>query len=188
LIGKTLPVMVASAERPVGFDSEALSNVQILWIHGRTEFQWSDTQRTQIADFIDRGGCIIANAICGSEAFTESFRREIRRTLPGASWSEMRGDHVAFSNRFQGYDVRSVTIRQPTRQGTSQQISSRTSHPQIELGRLDGLSRVFLSPLDLSCALESQNSVQCPGYSTEDATMILSNLVLYFMQQSPELD
>ena len=38
---------------------------------------------------------------------------------------------------------------------------------------------IFFSPLDLSCALESPNSVQCPGYSTEDAAKIVANLLLF---------
>ncbi|MEL7266389.1 MAG: DUF4159 domain-containing protein, partial [Planctomycetota bacterium] len=48
---------------------------------------------------------------------------------------------------------------------------------------VEGVASVFLSPLDLSCALESQNSVQCPGYDTTDAAKIAVNLILYAMQQ-----
>jgi hypothetical protein len=42
---------------------------------------------------------------------------------------------------------------------------------------------VFFSPLDLSCALESQNSIQCPGYDTTDAAKVAINLMLYALQQ-----
>jgi hypothetical protein len=48
---------------------------------------------------------------------------------------------------------------------------------------VDHVVGVFFSPLDLSCALESPNSVQCPGYGTEDAAKIVANLVLYALQQ-----
>ena len=53
----------------------------------------------------------------------------------------------------------------------------------IEAVNVDGVAGAFFSPLDLSCALESQNSVQCPGYSTDDAAKIVGNLVLFALQQ-----
>ena len=59
----------------------------------------------------------------------------------------------------------------------------RSAPPVLEMAIVDNVVGVFFSPLDLSCALESPNSVQCPGYSTEEAAKIVANLVLYGLQQ-----
>ena len=80
-----------------------------------------------------------------------------------------------------GYDIQSVTIRTPATAGTA--ISRRSGPPVLEYAVVDNVVGVFFSPLDLSCALESPNSVQCPGYETEDAAKIVANLVLYALQQ-----
>ena len=39
------------------------------------------------------------------------------------------------------------------------------------------------SPYDLSCALEKENSPDCPGYTREDAARIGLNVVLYSLQE-----
>ncbi len=62
-------------------------------------------------------------------------------------------------------------------------MTRRSGTPVIETALLNGMTNVFFSPLDLSCALESQNSVQCPGYDTDDAAKIVANLVLFALQQ-----
>ena len=53
----------------------------------------------------------------------------------------------------------------------------------MELASVDSVAGVFFSPLDVSCALESQNSVQCHGYDTADAAKIVANVLLFALQQ-----
>lgn len=186
LIARSIPIAVAATDDPVALDSETLSEVSVLWIHGRTEFQWNGQQRDELRTFLETGGIVFANAVCGSQAFVESFRVQLGLIDPALELTPMSRDAEAFSNRYGGYDLRTVTIRKPIQRGGNQTISRRRSHPLIETAQLGPLTNVFFSPLDISCALESQNSVQCPGYSTEDATKILANLLLFAMQQQPE--
>ena len=82
---------------------------------------------------------------------------------------------------FGGFDVRNVTIRTPS--NSVKGVQRRTAPPVLEMAVVDNVVGVFFSPLDLSCALESPNSVQCPGYSTQDAAKIITNLILYALQQ-----
>lgn len=74
-----------------------------------------------------------------------------------------------------------MTIRTPA--GGGNQGTRRKGQPDLEFAVVDDLAAVFFSPLDLSCALESPNSIQCPGYNTEDAAKIVANLVLFALQQ-----
>ncbi len=186
MIAETLPIAVAAADESVRFDEETLQDVAVLWIHGRTDFELTEDQRGVLESFLRRGGFVIAGAVCGSEAFAQAFRREFESIDSDVELQVMPPAHPALTKRFGGFDLRSVTIRQPDRRGQSLQINRRESHPIIEVARVGLVDNVFFSPLDLSCALESQNSIQCPGYATEDATKILANLLLYAFQQSPE--
>ena len=180
LIAARVPISLTSPAQPVGLDFRQLSDVPFLWIHGRTDFSWDEAQRNVLREYVQSGGIIIGSAVCGNQAFSKAFRREMAKMLPGAPLKAMPANHPALTATG-GFDLRSVTIRTPASGG--QEGSRRTGQPDLEFAVVDDLAAVFFSPLDLSCALESPNSVQCPGYSTEDAAKIVANLVLFALQQ-----
>ena len=60
--------------------------------------------------------------------------------------------------------------------------SERGFPPELEGIEIDGRLVVVFSPLDLSCALENQGSVECKGYMRADAAKIGINAILYAMQ------
>ncbi len=180
LIAARVPINISSLPKAVGFDAEKLIEVPFLWIHGRTDFSFDDGQRQVLREYVESGGVILASAVCGSEAFADAFRREIALVLPDAPLRAVPASHPAL-NAFAGFDVRSVTIRTPSAEGRP--VGRRSGPPLLEMAMVDNVAGVFFSPLDLSCALESPNSVQCPGYSTEDAAKIVANLVLFCLQQ-----
>jgi hypothetical protein len=192
IISQRVPIPITAAAEAVGFQPDQLRDIQLLWIHGRTDFTLTAPQREGLAEFLRNGGMVIGTAICGSKAFAEAFRREIALVLPEAPLRSMPPDHPALTNAFGGFDVSAVTIRTPAGGSSGGPagggpagggISRRTSPPVLEFAELDDLASVFFSPLDISCALESQNSVQCPGYSTEDAAKIVANVILFALQQ-----
>ncbi len=181
LIAARVPVDVSAAAAPVKLAREELIGVDVLWVHGRTEFQWTRSERELIAEYLDDGGVILGSAICGEDAFAKSFRREIEFILGDGSLKPVPPDH-AVMNVPGSFDLTGVTIRTPSPRGES--VSKRIAVPQLEMAQTDGeVIGVFFSPLDLSCALESPNSIQCPGYSTEDAAKIVANLVVFSLQQ-----
>jgi len=55
--------------------------------------------------------------------------------------------------------------------------------PELEGIAFDGHWRVLLSPYDLSCALEEMSgSLQCQGYTQEDAFKLALNAILYAIE------
>jgi hypothetical protein len=130
---------------------------------------------------------VIADSVCGNEAFATAFRRELRAILPDEPLKPLPPDHPALTNAFGGYDVRSVTIRSPAvARGANPklaEVGKRRGPPILESASADGFVAVLFSPLDLSCALESPNSIQCPGYDTVDASKIAINMILFILQQ-----
>ncbi len=180
LISSRVPLSIRVAAEPVGFDSKALSDVQFLWIHGRTDFTLDDPQRKVLRDFVENDGMILGSSVCGGDGFTEAFRRELKRIFPDSPLHAIADDHPIL-NASGGFDVSNVTIRTPADGGRG--VGKRIGRPLIEVAMVNDVEAVFFSPLDLSCALESPNSVQCPGYGTEDAAKIVANLLLYGLQQ-----
>jgi hypothetical protein len=180
MIAARVPIRISAAEQPIGFDAESLQDVPFVWMHGRTDFQLDPAQREVLREYVENGGVILGSAVCGSTAFADAFRREIALVLPESPLQVVPAEHAVMSPA-SGFDVRSVTIRTPAQNGRS--VERRTGPPLLEMAIVDNVASVFFSPLDLSCALESPNSVQCPGYGTDDAAKIVANLVLYSLQQ-----
>jgi hypothetical protein len=177
-----LPIELSSRAIDVPIESAALQQYPILFLHGRQEFSLDPQQRAALREFVASGGMIMADAICGSDGFATALRRELQTVFTEATWEPLAADHPLLNNQFHGYDIRQVTLRLPANVagGTAQ---NRTTHPILEVMRIDERLSVFFSPYDLSCALERQTSLQCPGYSSEDAQRIATNIVLFALQQ-----
>lgn len=185
LIVESLPIPIASTAAPVGFDDEVLRDVMYLWVHGRDAFEFTPDQRETLGRFVDRGGMILGSSVCGSDAFADSFRAEVERISELSPLGEMAPDHPVMRVPG-GFDLSQVTVRTPgkTDRGRGGDgLQTRRGAPVLESATCHELIGVFFSPLDISCALESPNSVQCPGYSTEDAAKIVTNWILYGLSQ-----
>jgi len=179
LIAAKTELPLSAPPQPIGFDAEELAGVPVLWIHGRTRFEFTESQVDVLRQYIETGGVIFGSAVCGAKEFAESFRRELKKVLPDAALAAVGSDHPIMTAS-DGFDIRSVRIRTPA---AGKPIAVRQGPAVLELATADNLTAVVFSPLDVSCALESPNSVQCPGYSTETAAKIVANVVLHSLQQ-----
>ena len=179
LITSSVPIELVAPAEPIGFDALALRDMPFLWIHGREDFRLNTDQRAVLRTYVENGGIVIAASLCGSEDFSSAFRREWSSIFPNQKLESVPNDSDLL-NIPNGFDIRSVTTRRFNRSG---QLTKSVGPPSLEWMRYDGLAAVFFSPLDLSCALESPNSVQCPGYETQVAAKIAANIVLFSLQQ-----
>ena len=59
----------------------------------------------------------------------------------------------------------------------------RAGEPYLEGLKLGERYAVIFSPFDISCALESHESLECEGYTRKDAARIGLNLLLYSFHQ-----
>ncbi len=179
LVSMGVPIDLTTSNELVGFDSQDLNSVPFLWMHGRTDFELSNNQRETLREYVENGGIVFGSALCGSQAFADAFRREWKQIIPEAEMLRVETQSELL-NLGSGFDLRSVSVR---RAGSNGKLERTRGPVDLEVIRYDGLAAVFFSPLDLSCALESPNSIQCPGYDTEVAAKIVANLVLFALQQ-----
>ncbi|WP_431192247.1 DUF4159 domain-containing protein [Rhodopirellula bahusiensis] len=188
LIREKLAIEVIAVNDPIDLTEESLARVGVLYLHGQTAVDLKPSEKDALRAFASRGGIIIASPICGSEAFGTSIRSQLADLFSGESFEPMAKEHPAWTTRYGGYDLSDVTVRRSNQTGERQKnqtlkISRVRSTPIIDLLQVDDQAAVYYSPLDLSCALESQNSVQCPGYNTTDAARILAGLILYSLNR-----
>ncbi len=164
-------------------DAELL-NYPIVFMHGRRSFQWSPAERKALQTYLERGGFLFADSICASQQFTDSFRREMKAMFPEAKLVRLSIDHPLLTTEYRGFDLRSVTVRDPQSRGDDGLEAKLTkTEPTLEALEIDGRIAVVFSPLDMSCALENQSSLECKGYVKADAAKIGVNVILQALQQ-----
>jgi len=128
---------------------------------------------------------IFANAICASQPFAESFRREMQLVLPGQPLKPIPKNAPLFTDAFGGSDLSTVTRHDPQSSGANQPLRAipRQVSPELEAVKIGEHYGVIFSPYDLSCALEKQDTMECQGYTRKDAARIGLNVLLYSLQQ-----
>jgi hypothetical protein len=185
LAAAQLQLRIRPENRLLAPTAESLYEYPLTFMHGRRNFRFSPAERTALAEYVQRGGFVMADAICASEPFAESFRAEMRAIFPDHPLRPIPPDHPMLSTAFQGYDLTRVQLRNPRRGDPNQPLATRTEEgpPVLEGIEIDGRLVVVFSPFDLSCALENQASIECKGYVREDAVKIGINVVLFAMQQ-----
>ena len=176
---------IQTQKRIIPVSHESLPDYPIAFMHGRRKFQWTTEERKSLANYLENGGFLLADSICASEDFAESFRREMRTIFPDRPLERLRSSHEVFSDAFQGHDIAEVNLRNPAAKALGDRLTSRVEKvtPNLEALELNGRVVVVFSPFDLSCALENQSSLECKGYTKEDAARIGMNVLLFAMQQ-----
>jgi hypothetical protein len=163
----------------------ALFDYHLVFMHGRTAFRLTDGERRQLKLYLERGGILLADSICASRAFSESFRREMAAILPDRKLERIPAGDPLLSTAYGGFDLRTVARRDPETAAPGKPLAAavRQVPPDLEGIKLGDRWGVVFSQYDLSCALEQQNSLECRGYTREDAARIGLNVVLYSLQQ-----
>ena len=164
---------------------EALFDFPVVFMHGRNAFRLTDRERERLKTYVERGGLLFADSICASQAFTESFRREMAAIFPKNPLERIPAGDPIWTPKYGGFDLSIVTRRDPQPAGAGGPLKAalRKVPPELEGLRFEDRYGVIFSQFDLSCALEKHDSLECRGYIREDAARIGLNVLLYGVQQ-----
>jgi hypothetical protein len=185
-VGKQTQLPVSTQKRLLSAVDPNLPDYPIAYLHGRRSFRWSPAERKALRRFVENGGVLMADSICASDEFTSAFRKEMAAIFPREPMQRIPSSHAMFSDEFGGHDIRTVTLRDPrsrARRGDPLSVRSEKVAPFLEGIQLEGQYVVLFSPYDMSCALENRPSLECRGYTSQDAARLATNLILYAMQQ-----
>ena len=164
--------------------SDELEKYPIAYIQGRSRFAFNDAERSGMRRHFENGGVILGDAICGSTDFTTSVKAEFSKVLPDATWKTLPPDHPFMLKEGPGgFDLRNVALVDPEIASNNLSTSRREGPAEIEALEWQGRIVMLFSPNDLSCAMESKHSLQCRGYTRDDAFRIGINMILYSQLQ-----
>jgi hypothetical protein len=175
---------VSTQPREVSISDPTLFNYHLVFMHGRNDFRLTQGERDQLRLYIERGGMVLADSVCASDAFARAFRREMGAIFPDRPLEKIPADHPMFTPAYGGFDLQTVTRREP-RKGADGAVGSalRQVEPHLEGVRVGERYSVIFSPYDLSCALENHESMECLGYTRADAARIGLNVIMYSLQE-----
>jgi hypothetical protein len=184
-VSREAGLRISTDQQAVALTDPRIFDYHLLFMHGRNAFHFSDAERKQLRTYVlERGGMLFADAICSSEEFTASFRHEMELTFPDLKLKPIPATDPLFSTQFGGFDLHQVSRRElrPRAEGGTSAVAVE-SEPELEGIKVGSGYSVIFSHYDLSCALERHDSLECPGYTREDAARIGLNVVLYSLQQ-----
>jgi hypothetical protein len=165
---------------------DALFDYHLVFMHGRTAFHLTDAERQRLRQYVERGGILLADSICASRAFTESFRREMETIFPKQKLERIPVTDPLLTKTYGGFDLKTVSRRDPAKPPAGGGPLEATIHkvpPDLEGIKFGDRWGVIFSQYDLSCALERHDSLECRGYVRQDAARIGLNVILYSLQQ-----
>jgi len=185
ILSDEVGLRIDTDEESLAITDAQLFRHHLVLMHGRNEFRLTEAERAQLQLYLERGGMILADAVCASEAFTRAFRREIGGLFPEQPLERIPVEHPLFTNAFGGFDLSTVERRDPQENPGNQPLAARVRKvpPELEGIELEGRYAVIFSPFDLSCALEQHESLDCRGYTRADAARIAINVVLYSLHE-----
>ncbi len=184
-----LKMDIRAEKELVDLDDPRLFEYHLMFMHGKRDFSFSAEERKRLKQYVENGGTVMVDALSSSPAFGKAFRIEMSKIFPGDPLEAIAAEHPMITpdaaNRFEAFDIAQVTFREPIAAGANGQRTVKTSRipPRLEGIKMDDRYGVIFSPYDLSCALESFESLQFPGYAREDAAKIALNIVLYSLRQ-----
>jgi hypothetical protein len=175
-----LKMNVAVEQRELTPLDENLVRFPIVYMHGRSQFNFTDEQIGRLREHLQRGGTLFADACCGREPFDTAFRGFIKKLFPENELKQLPATHELFGSAPGGgdpigYDLSVVqyTKTMPRAQG----------EPYLEGVERDGRLVVIYSKYDIGCALERHQGSDCRGYVHESAVKIATNVILYALLQ-----
>lgn len=184
-LAREVGLRVSLDEHEVTFAGERIYEFPILFMHGRNDFRLTEADREHLRAYIERGGFLLADAVCGSEAFARAFRREMAATFDDRQLERIPADHPLLTPTYGGFALQKVQRRETRRRGADEPIAAevREVEPDLEGLLIGDRYGVVFSRYDLSCALERHESLECQGYTRDDAARLAINAVLYALHE-----
>ncbi len=183
---RELKIRTGVRETLLDLTDESLFDYPLVFMHGRTAFHFTPAERERLKTYLERGGMLLADSICASPAFTESFRQEMATIFPNHRLERILADDPIWTTTYGGFNLKTVSRRDPATRGASGgplEGTVKQVPPELEGIKFQDRWGVVFSPFDLSCALEKRNSPECRGYLREDAARIGLNVLLYALQR-----
>lgn len=164
---------VSFSVRDVRLTEQALFESPFLYLTGTTDFALSESERSNLRQFLLKGGVLFAEASDGRSSFDKAFRAELGLIFSDQSLAPLAPDHPIFT---QPNVIQKVKPR-PALAARLDKVLEIS--PAIEILTLNGSPAVIYSPHDLSAGWEQAPAPYAIGYDATHATALGINILFH---------
>ena len=135
-----------------------LLRTPILYMNGHEGLVFTETEKTKLRDYVNRGGCLYGQACCDRKEFDASFRALAAELFPGSKFEALPKTHEVYTS--------------PKR------LVAKPALEVVQVGQ-DGRPAVLYSPHDLCCRWNNASA------RAETALDLGANITFYLRKHSP---
>jgi hypothetical protein len=143
--------------------SDEVYNFPLVIMTGEGSFALTDAERTNLRQYVERGGLLLASAGCSSTEWDRSFRKEMATVFPTRSMSPLTMEHPVFAT------VYKIT-----------ELKAHHGQPKpLEGLAVDGRLGVIYSPDGLNDTAHTQGCCCCGGNEVSNCIEVNVNILAY---------
>lgn len=173
-MAKNLDVHFSSMNIPEGRIPASAEEIPILYRTGHEAFEFSETARERLRQYLMNGGTLILDACCGRREFVVSALREMQRLVPERPPYRLTLDHPLYHSYFD--------ITRPEYRPGAKEAGARDGTPGVIGIDIECRTAVFFFRWDVSCGwdrLQDSERHRCLGYTIDSAQKLGANLMAY---------
>ncbi|MBI4576361.1 MAG: DUF4159 domain-containing protein [Planctomycetes bacterium] len=172
-MGSAVRLDAASDVRVVSLTDSDLSRFPFLYLSGHDEPALGPQERDALRLYLERGGCLFAEACCGSRRFDRGFRKTLAEMFPEAPLTRLPPDHRLYRA---GVPVESVEVA--VVHGADRY---RSAPPELWELDMDARTAVIYSPLDLGCGWNNRADEGSCQVRERDSLALTVDILLYLL-------
>jgi len=165
-------IAVDYSPRPVALDDPELGRLPLLFMSGHHDFRLTPEEQRGLANYLQRGGMLVASSSAGLKPFDAAFRRELKKALPDSDLIKLPPTHPIFTS---GWIAIDKIIYTP---------AALKDNPQLEYPEFYGLFvderlAVLYTPYDLMSGVNRESNAYAKGPTNDDALRIAIDIITY---------
>ncbi len=166
-----LGIKYRAIESDFGHFSYDPRELPALLFAGHNKFSLNDEIRPRLQRYVADGGTIIADACCGWNDFTESFRQEMELIFPGRPLRKILPDDPILASY---YKLNDFTYQK----GDGSQYTDKPCLETIDFGCRAG---VIFSPCDLTCGWDGHEHPRGLRVVIDESRQVGANIITYVL-------
>ncbi len=166
VVSKETSIRTSRKFKPVKISEPELFSYPFAMMTGEGSFSLTQNERSNLTQFLNRGGFLLASAGCSNELWDDSFREEIKKIFPEQPLTKIEFNHPLFNMI---YNIKRLETK-------------------IEDAHLEGIiinSKlvVVYSPDGLNDTQTMHGCCCCGGNEIKNSQQVNSNIIIYALLQ-----
>jgi hypothetical protein len=160
------------APHTVALDEARTGQYPLLFMTGHYDFQLNKAEAEGLANYVQRGGMLVATAAAGLKPFDRAFRREIKKVFPN-------GDLLKLPPTFPLFVGGWNAIERITYTPTALRDNPTLEFPEFYGYFHEGRLAILYSPYDLMSGVNRESNAYAKGVADDDALRLCINTITY---------